>query len=454
MEYRDKHILVLGAGTSGIGAAHIAAILGAHVVLNDYASIKLEADIETQLLNAGVTIITGSQDNNLLCDIEQIIVSPGISLSIPILVEARRRHIPIIGEVDLAYHISKAPILGVTGTNGKTTTTTLLADVMKAVNTHVYVGGNIGKSLSEAAYRVPTDGYLIAELSSYQLESVKEFRAHGAIVLNVTPDHLARHKTLEAYAKAKANIFKNQDNHDYLVLNADDMIVKAMEDNADGTILYISQKQKVYNGAYYANGVCYAVSNGIEEAIIDVSHILIPGAHNIENILSVIALTYALGVTKDILYNVISQFSGVEHRLEKVAVIREVTYYNDSKATNVDSVIKALQSFTAPVILLAGGHDKMTPLHDLMDLIKCKTKALLLMGEAADRFEKSAREAGVLSIYRVNSMREAVELGQKLAVPNDVVLLSPACSSFDWYSCFEERGDDFKREVMRLAQQG
>jgi len=452
MDYGEKNILVLGAGSSGIGAAWVLAQLHANVVLNDYKPVEFEPSTRKRLEDAGVTIITGRQDNNLLDGVDRIIISPGIALSIPIVQEALHRKIDVVSEVELAYDVCKSPILGVTGTNGKTTTTTLLTKVLEGTGKPVRVGGNIGDSLSEVAYSMPADGFLVAELSSYQLETIKHFRPIGAIMLNITPDHLARHKTMENYIAAKERIFENQLKSDYLVLNIDDSVVADMEHRAPSHILQISQKQTVENGAYYVNGQCYVVENNVATAVIGDEDIHIPGSHNIENILTVIALTYALGVPVVEIHRIISEFHGVEHRLERVKTLDGITFYNDSKATNVDSVVKALESFDQSVILLAGGHDKMTPLEDFMQLVKHHTKAVIFMGEAADRFEAAAKEAGVQPIYRASSMKDAVEQGYKLAVQGDIVLLSPACSSFDWYSCFEERGDDFKNCVHMLQE--
>ena len=454
MEYGDKHILVLGAGASGIGASWVLAQVGAHVVLNDYKPVTLPAAEEERLVSAGVEIITGRQDESLLDGVDRIVISPGISLDIPIVKAAQARGIDVVSEVELAYEISKSPIVAVTGTNGKTTTTTLLTKVLEGSGKPVRVGGNIGDSLSEVAYSMPAGGFLVAELSSYQLETIKHFRPIGAIMLNITPDHLARHKTMENYIAAKERIFENQLESDFLVLNIDDSVVADMEHRASSQILQISQKQSVENGAYYVNGQCYVVKNGVKTPVIGDEDIHIPGSHNIENILTVIALTYALGVPVEEIHRIISEFHGVEHRLERVKTIDGITFYNDSKATNVDSVVKALESFGKPVILLAGGHDKMTPLEEFMELVKENTKAVIFMGEAADRFEEAAKEAGVEPIYRASSMKEAVEQGYKLAESGDIVLLSPACASFDWYSCFEERGDDFKACVQMLQEGG
>ena len=454
MDYGEKNILVLGAGSSGIGAAWVLAQLHANVVLNDYKPVEFESSTRKKLDDAGVTIITGRQDNSLLNGVDRIVISPGIALSIPIVQEAFNRHIEVVSEVELAYDVCKSPILGVTGTNGKTTTTTLLTQVMESTGLPIKVGGNIGDSLSEAAFNMPEGGYLIAELSSYQLETIKSFCPLGAIVLNVTPDHLARHKTMENYAAAKARIFMNQNAENFVVLNDDDPIVATMKKDAHSKILSISQHHKVECGAYFEGNTCYAVLDGNIISVIDTEQIHIKGAHNIENILSAIALTYALGVDVERIKRTIENFHGVEHRLERVTTIHDVTFYNDSKATNTDSVVKALDAFDKPVILLAGGHDKMTPLEDFMNVVKENTKEVIFMGEAAERFESVATKVGVTNIHRAQSMKEAVELGYKLAEPSDIVLLSPACSSFDWYSCFEERGDDFKKCVKELEERG
>lgn len=450
MDYSGSTILVLGAGLSGIGVAHTLAKLGANVTLNDYKLIEFDASESKKFEEDHIRVITGQQDFILLEGVDRVVVSPGISLEIPIISEAKKRHIPVVGEVEIAYEVSKAPILGVTGTNGKTTTTSLLAAVLKEAQWDVYVGGNIGYSLSEQALAVPETGVLVAELSSYQLESIDKFRTKGAILLNVTPDHLLRHKTMERYQAAKENIFINQELGDWTVLNVDAPLVAGMAERVKGKVLSISQKRTVTDGAYFEHGTCYASLHGTAVQVITTKDIHIPGAHNIENILSVIALTYALGVKVEDIYRAIAKFHGVEHRLERIRTLNGVTYYNDSKATNTDSTIKALESFTEPLILIAGGKDKMTDLDEMMALVKTNVKELILIGEAAQRFAEAAVKAGVAHIHRCESMEEAVLLSARIAEEGDVVLLSPACASFDWYARFEDRGDHFRRLVERL----
>ena len=450
MDYSGSTILVLGAGLSGIGVAHTLAKLGANVTLNDYKLIEFDASESKKFEEDHIRVITGQQDFILLEGVDRVVVSPGISLEIPIISEAKKRHIPVVGEVEIAYEVSKAPILGVTGTNGKTTTTSLLAAVLKEAQWDVYVGGNIGYSLSEQALAVPETGVLVAELSSYQLESIDKFRTKGAILLNVTPDHLLRHKTMERYQAAKENIFINQELGDWTVLNVDAPLVAGMAERVKGKVLSISQTRTVTDGAYFEDGTCYASLHGTPVPVITTKDIHIPGAHNIENILSVIALTYALGIKVEDIYRAIAKFHGVEHRLERIRTLDGVTYYNDSKATNTDSTIKALESFTEPLILIAGGKDKMTDLDEMMALVKTNVKELILIGEAAQRFAETAVKAGVAHIHRCESMEEAVLLSARIAEEGDVVLLSPACASFDWYARFEDRGDHFRRLVERL----
>lgn len=450
MDYSGSHVLVLGAGLSGIGVAHTLAKLGATVTLNDYKKIDFDPAESQRLADNHIEVITGQQDFVLLDTATRVVVSPGISLEIPIIQEAKKRNIPVVGEVEIAYEVSKAPILGVTGTNGKTTTTSLLAEVLKEAKWDVYVGGNIGYSLSEQALAVPETGVLVAELSSYQLESIDKFRTKGSILLNVTPDHLLRHKTMERYQEAKENIFRNQELGDWTVLNFDSPLVVDMAKRVKGHVLGISQERPVTDGAYFENNTCYAVMHGNAIPVITTKDIHIPGSHNIENILSVIALTYALGVPVEDIYRAIAKFHGVAHRLERIRTLNGVTYYNDSKATNTDSTIKALESFTAPLVLIAGGKDKMTDLEEMMELVKTNVKELILIGEAAQRFAEAAVKVGVPHIHRCESMEDAVSLSARIAEDGDVVLLSPACASFDWYARFEDRGDHFRRLVERL----
>lgn len=450
--YTGKQILVLGAGVSGRGVASVLADCGAKVVLSDSNLIDEDVPAVVLLAKKGVRIISGRQDESLLDGVDRVIVSPGIPLTIPILEIARNKHISIVSEVEVAYDLAKAPILGVTGTNGKTTTTMLLGEVLRHSGKNVFVGGNIGEALSLETVHATAKDYIVAELSSYQLEGIDTFKTLGSIILNVTPDHLQRHKTMEAYQKAKENIFKNQDANGYTVLNEDDSIVQSMSSRVHGKLLYISQQHPVTNGAYFADNVLYAVADGVAVEVIRTDAIQLRGAHNVENVLAVIALTYALDVTPTCMAEAIAAFGAVEHRIEPVRTVDGATYYNDSKATNTDSVMKALASFKEPIVLIAGGFDKMEDLTNFMKDVKSRVKTVIFMGAAAERFAEAARLAGITQLVMASDMKDAVAKGRTAASPGDVVLLSPACSSFDYYSCFEERGEDFKRIVMSLDE--
>lgn len=452
--YLGKCILVLGAGVSGRGVASVLADAGAEVVLSDNKVIDEGLPFIRSLIKKGVRIISGKQDESLLAGVDRVIVSPGIPLTLPILQSAKQNNISVVAEVEVAYDLAKAPILGVTGTNGKTTTTMLLGEVLRHSGRTVFVGGNIGEALSLETMNATKDDYIVAELSSYQLEGITSFKTLGSIILNVTPDHLQRHKTMAAYQAAKENIFKNQGPEDWTVLNVDDPIVAAMEARVPGKVLHISQQHSVMDGAYYADGVLYGVTAGQREMIISEDKIQLVGHHNIENILAVIALTYALGINTVSMGESIAAFEAVEHRIEPVRTLEEVKYYNDSKATNTDSVLKALESFTEPLILIAGGFDKMENLTNFMKHVKLRVKTCIFLGAAAERFSEAARQAGVSDIRMATDMKDAVEKGRLAATAGDVVLLSPACSSFDSYSCFEERGEDFKRIVWGLSKGG
>lgn len=448
--YKKKNVLVIGAGISGTGVARALAMKGASVTLNDYKLIEGDEAVLEELDRLCVRLISGHQEPYLLDYVHEVVLSPGIPLSIPIVEEAKKRGIPVIGEVEVAYRLSKAPILGVTGTNGKTTTTMLLGEVVKAWGKPVVVGGNIGDALSLQALETVEDGYLVAELSSYQLETIDTFHVKGAILLNITPDHLQRHKTMENYGAAKARIFENQTSDDYAVLNFDDERVRSYAPMIKGHFLKISLKGPVDQGAYYEDGILYAVKNGQREVIIKGEEIQLRGIHNIENVLTVIALCYALGMDIQIMHDAIKAFGAVEHRIEEVTTIDGVTYFNDSKATNTDSVIKALEAFDTPIVLMLGGYDKGEALDHFMKIVKERTKAVVFIGQSGKRFAQAAQKAGIEVGRIATSMEEAVAMAKEKSCEGDVVLLSPACSSFDWYSCFEERGTDFKRIVMAI----
>ncbi len=454
IDWTTQNVLVVGAGISGIAAAKNTRNLGANVTLSD-SKLGSEINYDLDELKAlGVNLALGNQDDSLLEGVTLIIVSPAVPLKAPLIKSATEKNIKVISEIEFAYSLAKSPMLAVTGTNGKTTTTTLLGEMMKKSSkfAKVGVGGNIGVPLSDEALRVGEGGIIVAEISSYQLEASNEFRPHAAAILNVTPDHVVRHGSLDVYRRTKEKIFARQGAEDFVVLNYDDPATREMADRAHSAVCFFSRKEALDEGAFLDEDGNLVISwRGEKKAIINKSELLIKGDHNIENALAASAMAYLAGASVEEISSVLRDFKGVEHRIEPVRMVDGVMYYNDSKATNTDSAIKALESFPGnKIVLIAGGDDKMTDLTNFMKLVKKNCAKLILVGDAAARFKEAAlanefpaqniREAGY-------SMEKAVAIARSLAKPGQVVLLSPACASFDMFTDFEERGKVFKNIV-------
>ena len=453
MEFVNKKLLVIGAGVSGFAAAKLAVKLGATVVLSD---AKKEADIKYDLQplrDCGVKLECGEQDFSLLDGVDMVLVSPAVPVAIPLVQEAMKRGIEVISEIELAWRLAKAPIYAVTGTNGKTTTVTLLGLLMETLHKKVGVGGNIGVPLCDEVVRVGSEGCVVAEISSYQLEASHDFHPQIAAVLNVTPDHVVRHGSLEVYQQMKEKLFAQQTKDDYLVLNYDDAHTRSMAKRASSTVFFFSRKEALPEGAFVEDGVLTIRWQGKTTKLCRVDELQIKGGHNVENALAAASVAYLAGAPAAGMIEVLKSFGGVEHRIEPVAVIDGVPYYNDSKATNTDSAIKALESFAGHLVFIAGGDDKHTDLADFMALVRERTDELILLGDAAARFKEAALAAGYAPehIHKTGySMEETVKLAHALARPPQTVLLSPACASFDMYDGYEERGRDFKRLVKAL----
>lgn len=345
-------------------------------------------------------------------------------------------------------------VVGITGTNGKTTTTTLLGELLRAHFPVVGVGGNIGVPLIDVVQETPAEGAIAAEISSYQMEATTHFHAHIVAELNITPDHIVRHGSMEVYQAMKEKLFAAQTAEDYLVLNADDPHTRGMAERAAGRVCLFSRREELTEGACVrADGMIVIRWDGAEHVLIPADELGIPGAHNVENVLAASAMALFAGVTPAEMRPVLRAFKGVEHRIEFVRALAGVSYYNDSKATNTDSAIKALEAFDGHIILIAGGDDKLTDLGEFMELVHARVDELILVGDAAERFAAAARDAGIpeAQIHRVGyHMEKAVQLARELAVEGQIVLLSPACASFDMYGGYEERGRDFKRLVNEL----
>ena len=448
-----EKILVIGAARSGLAAAKIAKKFGAEVVLSD---AKLESEINfdlSELRGLGVDLRFGKQTEELLRGVDKIIVSPAVPIKIPVLKSAAAQGILIISEVEFAFGLAQSPIVAVTGTNGKTTTVTLLGLLLKEKFSKVGVGGNIGVPLSEVALEVGAGGYLAAEISSYQMEATKNFKPHISAILNVTPDHLKRHGSMEVYRAMKEKIFAQQTADDFLILNFDDERTREMIDRAACKVLYFSRQVELAEGAFVKNNSLVVKFNGAMHELCTIDELGIKGGHNVENALAAALAAYLAGVDAEKISAVLKTFQGVEHRIEFVRELGGVKYFNDSKATNTDSAIKALETFAGHIVLIAGGDDKGTDLTDFLNLVNERVDWLILVGDAAARFKSCALEKNFPPekiLEAGYSMERAVELAKEISRPPQVVLLSPACASFDMYSDFEERGRDFKRIVRGL----
>lgn len=453
MNFKDKKILVIGAGISGFAAAKIAKKFGAEVTLSD---AKPEEEIKfdfSELKSLGIGLAFGKQTENLLDGIDLVILSPAVPVKIPIVQAAAEKKIPVISEVELAYNLAKSPICAVTGTNGKTTTVTLLGLLLKTAYKKVGVGGNIGVPLSEVALEVGEGGCIAAEISSYQMEATKNFRPHISTILNVTPDHLKRHGSMEIYQAMKEKIFAQETAEDFLVLNFDDEKVREMKSRAGCKVFYFSRKVQLEEGAFVGGGKLVIKSEGKIHELCTIEELGIKGNHNVENALAASLTAFLAGALPEKISEVLKNFQGVEHRIEFVREIGGVKFFNDSKATNTDSAIKALETFAGNIILIAGGDDKLTDLTDFLKLVNERVVSLILLGDAAERFRAEAIASGFdeKKIFDAGySMEKAVDLAKKISEPPQVVLLSPACASFDMYENFEERGKDFKRIVSAI----
>ena len=448
-----EKILVIGAARSGLAAAKILKNFGAEVILSD---AKLESEINfdfSELRALGIDLRFGKQTEELLSGVDKIIVSPAVPIKIPVLKAAAEKNIPIVSEVEFAFGLAKSPIAAVTGTNGKTTTVTLLGLLLKEKFSKVGVGGNIGVPLSEVALEVGAGGYLAAEISSYQMEATKNFKPHISAILNVTPDHLKRHGSMEVYQAMKEKIFAQQTAEDFLILNYDDERTREMIYRAACKVFYFSRQHELSAGAFVKNNSLVIKINGATRELCTIDELGIKGWHNVENALAASLIAFLAGVEVEKISSVLKNFQGVEHRIEFVREIGGVKFFNDSKATNTDSAIKALETFAGHIVLIAGGDDKGTDLTEFLNLVNERVDYLILLGDAAARFKTCALEKNFPAEKILDagySMERAVDLAKKISRPPQVVLLSPACASFDMYSDFEERGRDFKRIVREL----
>ena len=444
---RNRRIGVLGMARSGMGAAMQAKDLGGEPFVSDSARAELLVRQTRSLQAASIPFEVGGHTERLLeCD--YLVVSPGIPLDVPILKQARERGIPIFSEIEFASWICRGEIIAVTGSNGKTTTTTLLGQIFTEAGLDNQVCGNVGLPFSEVIRKIPTGGIAVVEVSTFQLETIADFRPHVALILNLTPDHLDRHGSFEAYKKLKYRVSENQTGEDYLILNADDSTIMGDAPESGATKLYFSAEESTDADAFVKDGDLMTRFKGQEQKIIKVTDILIPGPHNLQNAAAAACAAVVMGVEAATIAKVLRSFAGVEHRLEHAKKVAGIAFINDSKATNIDAVCYALRSVNTPLYLIAGGRDKGADFSRIIEFGKGKIRGVVALGEAKEKvFNILGKE---FPVQMVGSMEEAVGRCFEMAYPGETVLLSPGCASFDMFKDYEHRGRVFKQAVESL----
>ena len=453
MEIEGKKFLVVGTGISGIAAAELLVKKNLNVVLYDGNEELKEQEIrEKSPLLEKVDIVLGTLTTEQIKDCDIAVLSPGVPTDSPVVNTMRDAGLAIWGEIELAYAFEKGKVLAITGTNGKTTTTALLGEIMKNYYNNVQVVGNIGIPYTSVVDKTTEDSVTVAEISSFQLETVHEFCPQVSAILNITPDHLNRHHTMENYIKAKEDITKNQKANDVCVLNYEDEVLRKFGESLSMKVLWFDSKKPVQNGCYLNGEKIIYASEGKEEEVIDVNELNILGTHNYENVMAAVAMTISIGVPMDVIVKTLREFQAVEHRIEYVTEKRGVKFYNDSKGTNPDAAIKGIQAMNRPTLLIGGGYDKQSEYDEWIESFDGKVKKLVLIGVTKEKIADCAKRHGFTDYVFADSLEEAVNICYDNAVSGDAVLLSPACASWDMFKSYEERGRIFKDLVRNLKE--
>jgi len=448
MELRGKKIVVIGMGRTGIATASFLGNQGAAVVAVDEKPSRDWGEA-FQPLSMEPWLTVGRYDASALDGADLVVPSPGIPPHHDLLRAALTKKIPVVSEIELAYRFIKVPIIAVTGTNGKTTTTTLLGKILAHAGKKVFVGGNIGNPLIEYAGSAQADDFIVAEISSFQLQWIKTFRPHASVLLNITCDHVNYHGSFEEYRRVKASIFENQQNNDLAVLNADDETQEGLAQAMKAQVVRFSSRREVRPGMFLQDdAIVYSKPDGSDERY-PVSMIHLPGLHNVENVMAAVVAARFCGCSQESIVEAVSEFRGLAHRIEFAGEKNGIKFYDDSKGTNVDAVIRALQTFSVPVILLLGGRDKDGNFAALQTLIGAKTRQVILFGEARDRILPQLGKM-VVPAAKEPTLKAATVHAYTIAGPGDIVLLSPGCASFDEFANYKERGDFFKDVVRTL----
>jgi UDP-N-acetylmuramoylalanine--D-glutamate ligase len=449
MELANKKVLVVGLGKSGVASALFLKSRGAVVTVSDAKPQQQLGSELSLLLDHGIAIEAGGHGERTFREQDLIVVSPGVPFDAPLLQQARAMGENVIGEIELAAQFFPGRMIAITGSNGKTTTTALTGEILSAGGFHTLVGGNIGTPAISLVNDATPQTIAVLEVSSFQLETIQSYRPYIAVVLNVTPDHLDRHRTFAAYAAAKARIFENQEPDDFAVLNADDPTCASLAGAVKSKLSWFSRKKEVNPGAFVRDGqIIFRDADG-EKEIMPLGDISLKGSHNVENVLAAASVGMLMQCSPVQIRKAIREFKAVEHRLEYVATIRGVEFYNDSKATNVDATIKAIESFPANIHLILGGKDKGSDYSVLNDLLRARVKVVYTIGAAAQKIETQIKDT--VEIVHTETLDAAVKRAAKAAQPGDIVLLAPACASFDQFENYEHRGKTFKEIVKALS---
>ena len=452
MDMSQERALVIGTGISGIGAARLLARKGAGVTLYDE---KEDIDIEGirgRLGIDGVEIVAGVLPEAIDRAITLLVISPGVPVDAPIVNRYRDRGIRIIGEIELAYSCARGRLIGITGTNGKTTTTSLVGAMMRDYFGNAYVVGNIGNPYTDIAMETDEASVTVAEISSFQLETIETFRPNVSAILNITPDHLNRHHTMECYVETKEAIARFQTGEDYCVLNYENEYTRDFGERCPSRVVFFSSERVLENGFYLVNEDIYYSRNGVSQRIMNIYDMNLVGMCNIENVMAALAIGSCMGIPFENLLKTIREFKAVEHRIEFVATKRGVDYYNDSKGTNPDAAIQGIRAMRKPTILIGGGYDKGSTYDEWIEAFDGKVKKLILIGQTRDKIAACARAHGFEDILFAESLEEVMKLCVELSVPGDAVLLSPACASWGMFPNYEVRGKLFKDFVYKIEE--
>jgi len=450
MELKDKTFLVVGTGISGIAAVKLLAKMQAEIILFD-SNAELEYETIQEKLPNGLefSLVLGELPQQVLDKIQIAVLSPGVPTDLPFVIELEERKIPVWSEIELAWRCGKGKVFAITGTNGKTTTTALTGEIMKTYFDSVFVVGNIGMPYTEYALSMKEDSVTVAELSSFQLETVHKFCPQISAILNITPDHLNRHHTMECYVEAKANIAKNQTKKQICILNYEDDYLQKIAADLPADVFWFSSNHILERGIWLeGDRIIYCDTERIP--ICGIHDMELLGKHNYENVMAAVAIAMHAGVPVDCIRRAVREFHAVEHRIEFVREVNGVKYYNDSKGTNPDAAIKAVEAMVSPTVVIGGGYDKKSSYEEWIDSFSGKVKCLVLLGETKDAIAETARKKGFTNIIMTDSLEEAVRAGSGQAEPGDAVLLSPACASWDMFKSYEERGTLFKEYVRAL----